>query len=228
MNQIMIGSQMIDYEVIRKNILHTYLRIVDNHFSITTNPHTSEEELRKFIKKNESKLILRLNQKDKIPLYSNQFIELFGSKIPLVIQSGSRNFMSVKDGIAQLTCKEENQIHRIIERFYQREVIKESKEYLLKLSPLGITLLPKEGLVIKAQLMKSRFGSCHIKKKIVKMNSILGRFEKKYLHSTLCHEIVHFKIKGHQKNFYKLLIQLDPEYKKTNQELKNLVHQYEV
>lgn len=228
MKQIMIGSQMVAYEVIRKKIKHTYLRIVQNQLIITTNNATKEEDIRKFILKHEDKLHQRLTQEKKISLYSDQFMELFGVQIPLIIQNGKRNSLKILDNLAILTCTSQDVVFKVMERFYQKAVIHESEEFIKSLSLETKKLLPPDGIVIKSQLMKSRFGSCHITKKVIKLNSILGRFDKIYLHSTICHELVHFKIKGHQKDFYRKLSSLDPNYKQTNNELKKIVKRYEV
>lgn len=84
-----------------------------------------------------------------------------------------------------------------------------------------IVLLLKAGKPhFKAQSMKSRFGSCHLTKNTIKLNSRLAMLEPKYLETVFLHEIVHLKAPDHGATFYRLLLDLLPNYRQIHRELK--------
>lgn len=58
---------------------------------------------------------------------------------------------------------------------------------------------------LKTQKMKSRWGSCHVGKRVIKLNSELARKPMPLLEYVLVHELVHFFERGHNARFYELM-----------------------
>ncbi len=83
-------------------------------------------------------------------------------------------------------------------------------------------------LIIRSQLMKTRLGSCNTPKRKINLNSILARFDIKYLRAVLIHEIVHLKVRNHQKKFYEELLRIEPDYYKLNKELRENIRRIEI
>lgn len=90
------------------------------------------------------------------------------------------------------------------------------KEVLVKLN-LG-------DVIIKYRFMKSRWGSCMYKKRIITLNKYLIHFDENIVKSVLCHEICHLYVPNHSKDFYSLLVRLNPYYKKHRDYLKKHSH----
>ena len=63
---------------------------------------------------------------------------------------------------------------------------------------------------------------------VIKLNSILARFDIKYLRAVLIHEIVHLKVKNHQKAFYDVLLKYEPNYRHIRKELTNILKLYQI
>ncbi|OQX93192.1 MAG: hypothetical protein B6I17_03805 [Tenericutes bacterium 4572_104] len=78
----------------------------------------------------------------------------------------------------------------------------------------------------KTQLMKSRYGSCIPKKRIIKLNTLLARFKEKYLKTILIHELIHLEVHNHQEEFYYYMNKLVPQYKIIKKELQELTRKY--
>ncbi|MFA7105993.1 MAG: YgjP-like metallopeptidase domain-containing protein, partial [Candidatus Izemoplasmatales bacterium] len=115
-----------------------------------------------------------------------------------------------------------------IEDFYRKQTIKLAISMIDEELVYSIKDIDLSNLIVKAQLMKSRLGSCHSTKRIIKLNSILARFDEKYLRAVLVHEIVHLRVGNHQTKFYQLLEKYIPDYRILSKQLNNLVKQYKI
>lgn len=228
MNKVILQGREISYDIVRKKIKHSYLRVKGNHLFITSNRHATNADLLLFIQRNEHKILRLLDQLKNKKLYSNEFLELYGNTVPMKTLQSRKNTLSYDGEEINLIYTSEEKIPSIIEKFYAKSLIDEANAYLELISENVKDLLPKDGVIFKTQLMKSQFGSCHSSKRVVKLNTFLARLDKRFMHAIICHELVHFKMKGHQKDFYTRLDVLFPNYKQTNQELRKIYRNYEV
>lgn len=67
---------------------------------------------------------------------------------------------------------------------------------------------------IKIREMKVRWGSCHREDKIIILNSELIKAPKHCIDYVVLHELIHFKYKNHNDEFYTFLTSLMPEWTK--------------
>jgi predicted metal-dependent hydrolase len=74
--------------------------------------------------------------------------------------------------------------------------------------------------------MKSRYGSCIPKKRIIKLNSILARFDEVYIKVILIHELIHLEEHNHQKGFYEYINSWIPNYRSYIKEINSLTRKY--
>lgn len=65
---------------------------------------------------------------------------------------------------------------------------------------------------LKMQKMKSRWGSCHVSKRLIKLNSELARKPVALLEYVLVHELVHLFERGHNARFYGLMTRFLPDW----------------
>jgi len=66
---------------------------------------------------------------------------------------------------------------------------------------------------MKIRKMKSRWGTCYVNRKIIILNLELIHAPKYCIDYVVLHELVHFKHKNHNKDFYNLLTTLMPDWK---------------
>ena len=229
MPEITLGTKVVLYNVKYKNIKHSYLRVVGkNELLITSNMHMETSQIIQFIKKHEKKILVMISSTEKKPLVSQEFFLLFGKDYQFEIQKSKKNSIHiVSDTILFLSSTGEMNLD-YIESFYQKMLLEKARLFL---EDLRFTLgkeININNLILKSQKMKTQFGSCHVTKRVIKLNSILARFDEKYLYAILCHELVHLKVIGHQLNFYKVLEKYVPNYKAIRHELKLIVSEYEV
>jgi predicted metal-dependent hydrolase len=62
--------------------------------------------------------------------------------------------------------------------------------------------------------MKARWGSCYRKDKVIILNLELIKAPKYCIDYVVLHELIHFKYKNHDNNFYTFLSSLMPDWKK--------------
>jgi predicted metal-dependent hydrolase len=113
-------------------------------------------------------------------------------------------------------------IKRLLYKGYKTEASKIFPEIL------GIVLKTHEnqmfnptGLVIRS--MKSRWGSCS-KKGIITLSTELIKLPDIYIKYVIIHELCHLKHHNHGKEYYKLLSELFPDWKKVRKDLREYIH----
>lgn len=74
---------------------------------------------------------------------------------------------------------------------------------------------------IKVAKLKTKYGSYHLKKHVITLNTKLAHYDKIHLTYVLYHEYAHQKHPHHQKSFYHALKDLFPNYKEVQTSLKN-------
>ena len=73
---------------------------------------------------------------------------------------------------------------------------------------------------LKIRKMKSRWGVCNIRTKVITLNLELIKRDIKYLDYVIVHEMSHLIHGDHSSNFWNLVGENMPEYKKYREEMK--------
>lgn len=108
---------------------------------------------------------------------------------------------------------------KIIEKFYKKELESRLKNIIDKFEK--ITNLKANEYRIKK--MNTRWGTCNITKKRIWLNLYLAKRDISCLELVLVHELLHFKEKYHNKNFYNLIEFFYPNYEYAEQKLKEII-----
>ncbi len=203
MAAVLIAGESVPYIIVRKANRNTYLRIqADGSLRITAHPGIDAVRIEAFILRNAAKIRKARNVlKEKIVLPNGEML-LWG------------HVVARPEGWD--------------ERQYRRETVAKATILLASLdSSLGRDI-NLSGIIIKARLMKTRFGSCNIETKAINLNSILAHYEERYLAAILIHEIVHLAHPDHGKGFYTTLLRHVPDYRKIRKELGETFRRTEV
>lgn len=228
MEKILLSGQEFHVVLTRKAMKHTYLRVKGNTIYISSNPYTTEKQIEEMIQKNKERIIARSQAKPNFYEVDASQISYFGQNYVVIKKEAPHSGYSLLQDQLVVSYKKEIDILRVLKQIATDKVIHEALVYLEIHKQELSKYLNISGLLIKAQPMKSQFGSCHTLKKVIKLNSSLAFFDPMYLHAILLHELVHLKIKGHQDNFYHLLETLSPNYKQIRADLKTQFLNYEV
>jgi len=229
MNRIRLDNKDFYYQVFYKRIKNMYLRItVDNQLVITCNKSISQARIEALIIKNQERIIQKIAETDnRVPLYEDMKFLLFGQELELTSNFNTkRNTYHIEGGRISVDFKKATMDYGYIERIYGDILLSKVKEVLKTKYNDIATYFQTDSVTFKTQLMKSRFGSCLPQKRIIKLNTILGRFPVFNLEAILVHELAHLKVPNHQKDFYELVDKLVPNYKLIRKDLHKLSRKY--
>lgn len=79
--------------------------------------------------------------------------------------------------------------------------------------PLFADLLSGQKPILKVREMKSRWGSCHVKKRTITLNTRLAQQPRAAQEYVVLHEYVHFLHPNHQSGFHAEMARLMPDYR---------------
>lgn len=192
---------------------------------------TSESRIRKLVSDKADWILKHTNnfriansKKEQLTYTDGSVHPFLGNQIKLTIEKSDRSWYKYKDGVLSigLSVAEQPEIVKaIIDRFYKNQAMVIFPEVLRKIVNRfeNYGLRPSE---LKVRTMKRRWGSCSSRGTIT-LNSELMRFPEKYLESVIIHELCHLKHHNHGEGFYRLLTELDPEWKIRRKEMKGFL-----
>ena len=144
------------------------------------------------------------------------------------------NYFTSKKEIIKMLEGNKKYILKNIERLEKKQE-KEEKFYLLG-KEYNIIILPKSKVEIidnniykenipypslRIRKMKTRWGVCNTKLKVVTLNSELIRYDLEKLDYVIIHELAHLVHHNHSKQFWLLVEKYCPNYKKIRKELRD-------
>lgn len=203
-----------DYEVIITKKISTkniYLRVKDDlKIYVTANKLTSDRKIWEVIKSNYKFIEKRINILQKQKLKKEEFYYL-GKKYDIVYS----NNKSVLLGEDKVLINKDYDINK----WYKKEAKAIFQKELDKIYQMFPYKIPYPSLVIRE--MKTRWGVCNTKLKKVTLNLGLIKKDLIYLDYVIVHELSHLIHANHSKDFWDVVAQVMPDYKKIRKELKN-------
>jgi predicted metal-dependent hydrolase len=145
-------------------------------------------------------------------------LALFSKNYPLNIVVGASFSYEISDTITLYLMKETD-IEKAIQTLYGYEL----KKALDGLTPWLIESLKPfhlHPLPTKIKYLKSKFGSCHTRKKEITMNAYLAKLDLIYTKYVLLHEYAHLLVPNHQKPFYDVLDLMMPGHRSIQKALR--------
>ena len=200
-----------------------YLRYEEDTIKITCNKMITQKSIEAFIVKHKS-WILRHHLIEKFNLYNLKSMFIWGINYKVIIDESISNHVEFDQQYIRIKSK--NFDEKKIEKFYKSLVLKEVEKIIDNYKHVIEPNILLNNMTYKAQLMKTRLGSCIASKRIVKVNSLLARLDKKYLKLVLFHELTHLKVSNHSKSFHTLLEKIHPNHKIINRNLKNEIKSF--
>lgn len=178
------NNKSFNYQINYKKIKHVYFRHKDNLIIINANKKILEKDILKMIDENFDSIykLINHNKKESINPYS-----LWGVTY-------------TKEDFFKDLAHTNNNYYKILEYEIITKIVQFKPELQKALSILGL----KE-VSIKVKPLKSKFGSCHIKKRYITINSFLAKVDPIYLYYVLLHEYAHFIVANHSNKFYQTL-----------------------
>jgi predicted metal-dependent hydrolase len=148
-----------------------------------------------------------------------------GEKCLLRITEDSRPFIKFQDGIIEMALPDPDDLSAVRKLLYAG-FKKESSKVFPEMVSDALRKYEKHtfrptGLTIRS--MKSRWGSCS-KKGMITLSTELIKLPDYHIQYVIAHELCHLKHHNHGKEYYNLLTELFPGWKKVRKELREYVH----
>jgi hypothetical protein len=148
-----------------------------------------------------------------------------GQECLLQILQSKKAFIIFKENTIEVGVdkpEDKQAIKRLLYKGYKTEAAKIFPEMLSVLLKIHENQNFKPtGLIIRS--MKSRWGSCS-KKGIITLSTELIKLPDIYINYVIVHELCHLNHHNHGKEYYELLSELFPEWKRVRKDLREYIH----
>ena len=146
---------------------------------------------------------------------SGESFKYLGKQYRLKVEGSLEESVRYYQGFIELTVKNKKDTVRkkkLIDKWYREKAVKKFSESLKRIYPLvqnyGIQY-PQ----IQIKTMKARWGSCLEDKNTIVLNRELIKAPKFCIDYVVLHELVHFKYRNHDAEFYNFMTSLMPDWK---------------
>ena len=209
--QIEIDGIIYDVIIEKKNNKNTYLRVKEDlNIYVTTSYLTPNFAIKKFINDNIPFIRKQIEKMEK--RIEKKLDYYYLGEIINVVVIDSIKKTSFENNTLYVKSKSE------IDKWYKKQMKIVFKEHLDMIYDRFTKRVPYPNLVIRK--MSTRWGVCNKKLEKVTLNSELIYKDTKYLDYVIIHELSHFIHFDHSKNFWQLVGENCPDYKRLRKELQ--------
>lgn len=221
--QFSMDNIMDNIQIIRKkNMKNIRLRVKRDGQVIISAPYfVSDAYLHAFIDERKEWIVAQKSKIQPLVYETGALISLFDQTYQLVVIQTEKKRATLNINKQQMIMHipveyDQKQREVLLHRFYQQQM-----------DPHVIAMVKKYEKImhvkvenIKYQHMQTRWGTCHIGKKMIRLNTRLAMFPLDVIESVVVHELVHLLEAGHNKRFYYLMDQFYPFWKACDAILK--------
>lgn len=190
---------------------NTYIRVKkDLKIYVTTNKFTSTKFIKDLIEENYSKIVKMIETQEKKKENNEGFFYL-GKKYDIVYVS----YCDISFGEEKVFLNK----NLDIDKWYKEQAKVLFQEHFDKVYNSFSRRIPYPELRIRK--MKSRWGVCNIRTKVITLNLELIKRDTKYLDYVCAHEMSHLIYGDHSSKFWDLVGENIPDYKMYRKEMKD-------
>lgn len=209
--KVLINDKEYGVTIIRKNIKNTYIRFNDDGvFVVTTSNWVPKLSIKKLIESNYEKLVGMVERSQKRRVDEGVFYYL-GIKYDIIIAEDLKDVFFDKDKVLVPNLER-------LQNWQKKAANKMFKERLDKLYELFEENIPYPKLRVRK--MKTKWGVCNRKNNTVTLNLDLINRTIKEIDYVIIHELSHFVVFNHSKDFWNVVRKYCPDYKEINKMLK--------
>ena len=210
MMKFKINDYIIDYEIQRKDNKNLYFRFDENcHLIITAPKFISDNEVQELITKN-SKSILKMYEDSLERHERNELFWYLGTSYNVIFDN---RVMDIEFSDNTIICHDEGALNK----FWIDECFRIFTEEA-NICKKCFNNLPE--YEIKVRKMKTRWGVCNTRKKIITLNSELLKKDISLIDYVIVHEMAHFYEGNHGRKFWQIVKSVIPDYKEKRKKLK--------
>ncbi|HHV38474.1 MAG TPA: M48 family metallopeptidase [Tepidimicrobium sp.] len=219
------GDKEIYFELERKNVKNINLNVrPDMSIAVSANDDVPLKYIKEFVKEKGSWIVKNVNYfkkfepeiKSERKYVSGESFRYLGKQYRLRVKKSKIETVKYFRGFIYMYVKDKNDFKKkeklLNDWLYEKANIhfNESLDRMYKLVKHYNILKPQ----LKIRNMKLRWGSCHRQNKTIILNSELIKAPKHCIDYVVLHELIHFKYKNHDSNFYTFLTSLMPDWRK--------------
>jgi predicted metal-dependent hydrolase len=231
------GEKEITFELKRKNIKNINLRIKpDMSILVSANKNVPLEVIEGFVRQKGAWIYKQLDyfkefqsskpaEKEYI---SGESIRYLGRQYRLRVRKSETETVKYLRGFIYLNVKDPDDI-KTKELLYKQWLNERADFHFNKSLDRMYELVKNFNIPrpeLKIRQMQSRWGSCHREKKVIVLNSDLIKTPKYCIDYVMLHELIHFKHRYHDKEFYNFLTSLMPDWKQRKKALDEEIIKY--
>ena len=195
----------------KKNNKNTYIKVKENNtILVTTNYLVSKNQIMKLIDNNKAFIIRSLKRLEKKQERNDKFL-LLGKEYNIIVMPNSKIEIINNNIYIPNMKKLDNWLNKQIKDLFLKRL-----DYYYNLFEEKI---PYPSLRIRK--MKTRWGVCNTKLKVITLNSELLKYDITKLDYVVVHELSHLIHPNHSKNFWLVVSKYCPNYKKIRKELRD-------
>lgn len=218
-------NKVIEFELKRKNVKNINLRIKrDASIMVSVNKDVPIEYIQEFIKSKAPWIIKHVKHFEKVQsekiinkeYVSGETFKYLGRQYRLKVEeTNGKEEVKYYQGYIYLLVKDKNNYSRkekLLNDWFRNRAEKKFNESLDRVYPI----VEKYGIVkphISIRTMKARWGSCIRGKDTIVLNSKLITAPKLCIDYVVLHELIHFKYRYHNDDFYNFLTALMPDWR---------------
>lgn len=210
-------------KIIRKQMKNIRLRVKPDGTVVLSAPHhVSDAYLHTFLEEKADWIQQQQTRLQIMQYQTGESIALFGETCQLLVFRTSNKRASIIKHPNQIviyipTTYSHKQCEALLHRFYAKQL----EPYVDGMVKRYEQLMNVSVETIKYQHMQTRWGTCHIEKKLIRLNTRLAQFPLDVVESVVVHEMVHLLERGHNKRFYQLMDYFYPKWEMCDQILKS-------
>lgn len=224
-HSITYGGKIIEFDIQRKNVKNINLNVrPDMTVVVSASEKVPLDYILDFVKSKASWIIKNVgyfkdvqpeHTADKVYL-SGETFKYLGKQYRLKVEE-TEEVESVKyyRGYLYLTVKDKQNYSRkekLIDEWYRNKAKEKFFESLERMHP-SVEKYGIEKPEILIRTMRARWGSCTPEKKSILLNSELIKAPKLCIDYVVLHELIHFKYRNHDNDFYDFMTSLMPDWK---------------
>ena len=195
----------------KKNNKNTYIKVKENNtILVTTNYLVSKNQIMKLIDNNKAFIIRSLKRLEKKQERNDKFL-LLGKEYNIIVMPNSKIEIINNNIYIPNMKKLDNWLNKQMKDLFLKRL-----DYYYNLFEENI---PYPSLRIRK--MKTRWGVCNTKLKVITLNSELLKYDITKLDYVVVHELSHLIHPNHSKNFWLVVSKYCPNYKKIRKELRD-------
>lgn len=221
---VIAEGKEITYQLERKPVKNLNLRILkDGSVHVSANKFISPSEVDAFVVSKGAYVLRAIDKFREMALYrpqpkryiSGETFYIQGRGLRLSVTQASKDIISSDGVYIYLSVKDlgdSEKRRRMVTRFLDGQCKTVYSEILQELYPL----FRKYGVampVLRIRDMKTRWGSCLVKKGIITLNKHLIEAPRNCIEYVVMHELCHFIHPNHSKQFYSFLSVLMPDWR---------------